>query len=47
MSHGRGLNNKINNIHARALRVVYQNEKINFQTLVKCDKSASIQIKIS
>ena len=30
MCHGRGLNNKINNLHERALRTVYQDKKIQF-----------------
>ena len=33
--HGRGLNNKINNLHERALRVVYQNKNSDFYTLLK------------
>ena len=33
MSHGRGLNNKINNIHERALRTVYQDKKSSIETL--------------
>ena len=33
MSHGRGLNNKINNIHERALRTVYQDRKSSIETL--------------
>ena len=45
MCHGRGLYNKINNIHERALRIVYQDKKSNFKTPLKCDKSTSIHIK--
>ena len=45
MCHGRGLYNKINNIHERALRIVYQDKKSNFETPLKCDKSTSIHIK--
>ena len=42
---GRGLNNKINNIHERALRIVYQDKKFSFETLLKCDKYLSIHMK--
>ena len=45
MCHGRGLNNKINNLHERALRTVYQDKKSRFETLLKHDKSVSIHIK--
>ena len=45
MCHGRGLNNKINNIHERALRIVYQDKKSSFETLLKRDKSTSIHVK--
>ena len=40
-----GLNNKINNIHKRALRKVYQNKNYSFETLLKRDKSTSIYVK--
>ena len=45
MCHGRGLNNKINNLHERALRTVYQGKKSSFETLLKHDKSVSIHVK--
>ena len=45
MCHGRGLNNKINNMHERALRIVYQDKNSFFETLLKRDKSTSIHIK--
>ena len=45
MCHGRGLNNKINKIHERALSIVYQDKKSSFVTLVKGDKSTSIHMK--
>ena len=45
MCHGRGLNNKINNIHERALRIVYQGKKSSFETLLKRDKSTSVHMK--
>ena len=35
MCHGRGLNNKINNLYERALRTVYQDKKSRFETLLK------------
>ena len=45
MCHSRGLNNKINNIHKRALRIVYQNKKSNLQNLLQKDNSVSIHMK--
>ena len=45
MCHGRGLNNKINNIHERALRIVYHDKISSFKTLLKRDKSTSIHMK--
>ena len=45
MCHDRGLNNRINNLHERALRTVYQDKKSSFETLLKHDKSASIHTK--
>ena len=45
MCHGRGLNNKINNLHERALRTIYQDKKSSFETLLKHDKSVSIHVK--
>ena len=36
---------KINNIHDRALRIVYQDKKSNFKALLKCDKSMSVHVK--
>ena len=45
MCHGRGSNNKISNIHERALRIVYHEKISNFKTLLKSDKSASIHMK--
>ena len=41
----RGLNNKINNIHERALWIVYQDKKLSFKTVLKRDKSTSIHVK--
>ena len=45
MCHGRGLNNKINNIHERALRIVYHDKISSFIFFLKRDKSASIHMK--
>ena len=45
MCHGRGLNNKINNIHERALRTVYHGKISSFKNLLNRDKSMSIYIK--
>ena len=45
MCHGRGLNSKINNLHERALRTIYQDKKSSFETLLKRDKSVSIHMK--
>ena len=38
------LQNKINQIHKRALRIVY-NESLNIDKLVELDKSATVHIK--
>ena len=43
--YGRGLNNKINNIYETALRIVYQDKKSSFETLLKRGKSTSIYMK--
>ena len=45
MCHGRGLNNKINNLREQALRTVYQDKISSFETLLKRDKSVSIHVK--
>ena len=45
MCHGRDLNNKVNNLHERALRTVYGEKKSSFKTLLKHEKSVSIHIK--
>ena len=46
MCHSRGLNNRINNLHERALRIVYQDKKSDFETLLKNDKSVTIHVRI-
>ena len=42
MFHSRVLNNKINSIHKRALRLVYKDNNLSFQELLDMDKSLSI-----
>ena len=46
MFHSRTLNNRINKIHEKALRLVYKNETfLSFDELLKRDKSVSIHQK--
>ena len=46
MYHSRDLDNKINNIHKRALRIAYQEKKkSNLQDLLQKDNPASIHMK--
>ena len=45
MCHSRGLNNRINNLHEYALRIVYQDKKSDFETLLKNDTSVTIHVK--
>ena len=42
MFHSRTLNNRINSLHERALRLVYNDQKLSFQELLDMDKSFSI-----
>ena len=42
MLHSRTLNNKINRLHERALRIVYSDYKSSFSTLLEMDGSFSI-----
>ena len=42
MFHSRGLNNKINRIHERALRITYKDKSSTFQELSEKDNSVSI-----
>ena len=42
MFHSRTMNNKINRLHERALRVVYKNDMLTFEELLLLDKSFSI-----
>ena len=41
--HGKTLNNRINNLHDCALRIVYK--KSDFKTLLKNDKSVTIHVR--
>ena len=45
MCHSRGLSNRINNLHERALRIVYEDKKSDFESLIKNDKSATIHVR--
>ena len=42
MFHSRGLNNKINCIYERALRITYKDKSSKFQELLEKDNSVSI-----
>ena len=42
MFHTRELNNKINNIHKRALRIVYQDSKSSFEDLLEKEKAFTV-----
>ena len=44
MIHSRTLNNKINRIHERALRLVYPEKHLSFEELLEKDKSVSIHM---
>ena len=46
MFHSRNLNNRVNKIHERALRLVYKNETfLYFDDLLKRDRSVTIHQK--
>ena len=45
MFHSRKLNNRINKLHERALKLVYKNPNLNFQDLLALDKSFCIHHK--
>ena len=40
--HNRTLNNRINKIHERTLRLIYENSNFTFEKLLKKDKSFTI-----
>ena len=42
MFHNRTLNSKINKLHERALRIVYNDDKLTFQELLDIDNSLTI-----
>ena len=42
MFHSRTLNNRINQLHKRALRLVYKNDHFSFEELLNKDNSLSI-----
>ena len=42
MFHNRTLNNKINKLHERALRLAYKNDDCTFQELLDIDNSVTI-----
>ena len=42
MFHSRDLNNKINRLHERALRLIYKNPLLSFQEMLNIDKSFCI-----
>ena len=45
MNHSRTLNNRINRIHERSLRVVYNDKKSTFEELLEKDKSITTHIR--
>ena len=45
MFHSRGINNKINRIHERALRITYNNKSSSFQDLLDKDNSVTIHLR--
>ena len=42
MNHSRGLNNKINRLHERCLRIIYNDKCSNFEELLNKDNSVSV-----
>ena len=45
MNHNRSLNNNINRIHEKALRIVYRDKKSNFKELLQKDNSVTVHVK--
>ena len=45
MFHGRGLNNKINRLHEKYLRIVHSDNRSSFEDLLDKDKSVSVHVK--
>ena len=46
MFHSRSINNKINHLHERFLRITYNDFKSSFENLLEKDGTASIHVKI-
>ena len=44
-NHNRSLNNNINRIHERALRIVYRDKKSTFKELLEIDNSVTVHVK--
>ena len=42
MLHARGTNNRLNRLHERSLRIVYDNYTSDFDSLLELDKSVNI-----
>ena len=45
MWHNRTINNKINCLHEKCLRIVYNNNKSSFQELLDKDKGVTIHVQ--
>ena len=45
MCHGRTINNKINRLHERCLRIVYSDKTSSFKKLLKKDGSVTIHTR--
>ena len=45
MFHSRSINNKINRLHERVLRILYNDFKSSFKNLLDKDGTVSIQVK--
>ena len=42
MFHGRGVNNKINDLHERSLHIVYKDSNSSFKNLLETDNSFTV-----
>ena len=45
MMHGRSIDNKINHVHERALRIVYKDKFSSFENLLERDKAVKIHFR--
>ena len=45
MDHNRSLNNKINRIHAWALRIVYRDKNLTFEDFLENDKYVTVHME--